>query len=48
VQQSGVKGSEATFKTAVKEMVDAGDIFSKKGTKNSTLYSLKPFGADDG
>lgn len=48
VKNAGAKGGEATFKTAISEMLEAGELFSKKGYKNSTLYSLKPFGADDG
>lgn len=48
VQQSGAKGGEATFKTAIKEMLAASELFSKKGAKNSTLYSLNEFEANDG
>ena len=48
IQQAGTTGGEATFKTALKEMVEARELFSKKGTKNSTLYSLKEFSSDDG
>lgn len=48
VKKSGVEGGEATFKTAIKEMVAAREIFIKKGTKNTKLFSLKEFGADDG
>lgn len=48
VKQSGASGSEATLKTAIKEMVEAGELFTKKGGKNSTFYSLKEFEADDG
>lgn len=48
VQKAGTSGGEATFKTALKEMLAAGELFSKKGAKNSTLYSLKPLGVEDG
>jgi hypothetical protein len=48
VQQTGIEGGEATFKTAIKEMIAAREMFATKGSKNSTLYSLKEFAADNG
>lgn len=41
LQQAGVAGGEATFKTALKEMTETKELFTIKGTKNSTLYFLK-------
>ncbi len=48
VHLAGAKGGEATFKTAIKEMLKDGVLFSKRGDKNSTLYSLTPFVVEDG
>jgi hypothetical protein len=48
VHQTGAAGGEATFKTALAEMLKDGELFSKKGAKNSTLYALAPFVVQDG
>lgn len=40
---AGVEGGYSTFKTAVKELVDRGELFEKPGEKNKVYCSLKPF-----
>ena len=44
VKEANIDCGHSTFKIAIKDMVDKGAIFSKKGQKNKTLYSLEPFG----
>lgn len=39
----GVEGGYSTFKIAVKEMLDKGELFEKRGEKNKIYYSLKTF-----
>ncbi|MEK7720710.1 MAG: AAA family ATPase [Bacteroidota bacterium] len=39
---AGVEGGYSTFKTAVKEMLDKGELFEKRGEKNKVYCSLKP------
>lgn len=48
VKQTGIEGGESTLKTAIKEMIEARELFEQRGIKNSKLYSLKEFGAGDG
>ena len=43
LHSAGVEGGYSTFKGAIKEMIDKGEIFDKKGEKNKTFYSLVPF-----
>lgn len=40
---AGVEGGYSTFKTAVKEMLDKGELFEKGGEKHKVYCSLKPF-----
>lgn len=39
----GVEGGYSTFKTTVKEMVDKGELFERRGEKNKVFCSLRPF-----
>ena len=48
VEKNVAKGGNSTFKTVFKNMVEEKELFTKKGSKNSILCSLKEFGADDG
>lgn len=43
LKSAEVKGGWGTFKTVTKEMVDDGELFEKKGERNKTYISLKPF-----
>jgi len=43
----GVEGGYSTFKSAIKEMMEKGEIFDRKGEKNKTFYSLVPFGQNE-
>lgn len=43
VQSAGVEGGYSTFKSAVKELVDKGELYEKKGERNKVFCSLKPF-----
>ncbi len=43
LKQAGISGGFSTFKMAVKEMVKDGVLIEKKGDKNKTYLSLKPF-----
>lgn len=40
---AGVEGGYSTFKIAIKEMFDKGELFEKPGEKNKVYCSLKPF-----
>ncbi len=42
LKKVGVVGGYTTFKTAIQEMVDDGQLFTGSGDKNKTLCSLKP------
>lgn len=39
----GVKGGRSTFKSAVQEMVEEGELFERSGGRNKVFCSLKPF-----
>lgn len=43
LKQSGVEGGYSTYKTAVQEMINIGQLFEEKGEKNKVFCSLKPF-----
>lgn len=40
---AGAEGGRSTFKAALKEMLDNGEVFEKQGEKNTRLCSLMPF-----
>lgn len=43
LSSAGVEGGYSTFKSAVKEMLDKGEIFERRGEKNKVFCSLKAF-----
>lgn len=43
LKENGVKGGYSTFKTAIKELIESGEVFESKGEKNKTYCSLTPF-----
>ena len=43
LKENGVKGGYSTFKTAIKELIESGEIFESKGEKNKTFCSLTSF-----
>lgn len=43
LREGGVDGGYSTFKGAVDEMKEKGELFEKKGEKNKTFCSLVPF-----
>lgn len=43
---SGLEGAYGTFKAAIKDMVDKGELFEKRGERNKMFCSLKPFEAN--
>jgi hypothetical protein len=48
LKEAGVPIGYSTFKSAIIEMVAKSELFEKKGSKNMTLCSIKPFDAGDG
>lgn len=48
LKATGFATGYSTFKSAAKEMVERGELYEKKGSKNMTLCSIKPFDSDDG
>ncbi len=45
LKASGVEGAYGTFKEAIKDMVEKGELYEKKGERNKMFCSLKPFEA---
>ena len=43
LKENGVEGGYSTFKKAITEMLEKGEIFENKGEKNKTFCSLTPF-----
>jgi hypothetical protein len=43
LKETGVEGGYSTFKEAIKELGEKGEIFEKRGKANKIYYSLKPF-----
>ncbi len=43
LKDNGVEGGYSTFKKAIAEMVESGEIFEKKAEKNKVFCSLHPF-----
>jgi RecA-family ATPase len=43
IRNAGIELGYSTFKSAVKEMLDKGELFEKKGERNKTFYSLERF-----
>lgn len=43
LKSADIEGGWNTFKAVVKEMVNNGELFEKKGERNKTFISLKPF-----
>ena len=43
LRSTGVEGGYSTFKNAVKEVLEKGELFSQKGEKNKTFFSLALF-----
>jgi len=43
LKDNGVEGGYSTFKKAIAEMVEKGEIFEKQGEKNKIFCSLHPF-----
>lgn len=48
LKAAGLTTGYSTFKSAAKEMVEQGELYEKKGSKNMTLCSIKPFDSGDG
>jgi len=46
LKEANMQAGYSTFKEAIKEMVKEGHIFEKRGEKNKTYCSLKPFDSE--
>lgn len=46
LKASGLDGAYGTFKDAVKDMIEKGELFEKRGERNKVFCSTKPFDAD--
>lgn len=43
LREAGLEGGYSTFKAAIQNMVEKGELFEKPGAKNKTYCSIKPF-----